>query len=85
MKNTDLLAIKINVITDGNTRINMNLPVGLVRIAIEAGFDQSILASSNSLSNLDLKNILEQIDEGKTGEFINEQISDNETLIVKVE
>lgn len=85
MENIDLKAIKIRVTYNSRERIVLNLPVGVVRIAIRAGFGDTILGASDSLKDLSLTRIIEMIDEGQRGEIISYQTEKEETVTVRVE
>ena len=83
-RNNDLLAAKITVTSDGRERIRLNLPIGMVRLALQADFDRTLLSASDSLKDLDFSKIIELADEGKTGEVILYETEDHQKVSVTI-
>ncbi len=83
-RNNDLLAAKITVSDQGRERIRLNLPIGMVRLALQADFDRTLLSASDSLKDLDFSKIIELADEGKTGEVISYETEDHQKVSVTI-
>ena len=85
LKNNDLLAAKIRVTEEGEQRIALNLPIGMVRLALNADFDKTLLSASDSLKDLDFAEIVRLADEGRTGQIIGYETDDGQKVTVTVE
>ena len=84
MNDKELTTVRITVSDGFQERINLTLPAGLIRIADEAGFEQMILSASDSLKNLNFKDIITQVNEGTTGVIISYLTDENEMVTVEV-
>lgn len=84
-KNINKMALKIKVISDEGDKVNINLPVALVKACIESGANFVDLGGNKTLKDIDFKQIYTLIEQGVVGELITIESSDGDKVIVVVE
>lgn len=72
-------------ITDGGDRIKVNIPMPLIRKAVEIGLSLPEISGNNSLKNLDLESILSLVDQGLVGELVEIEGDSGENIRIFVE
>ncbi len=77
------LRIVINA-EDGDC-VRVNLPMALLEIALDIGMDLPQLSGNRALSGIDLRKILELVQQGVVGNLMDLEISDGTTVQIFVE
>ena len=86
-KDIDKMVLKINVIDgeDGD-KINVNLPLALVRIFVNQEDGKvSLLNGNKNLENIDFKQLLELVEQGVVGELVTVDSADGTKIRIFVE
>ena len=86
-KDIDKMVLKINVIDgeDGD-KINVNLPLALVRIFVNQEDGKvSLLNGNKNLENIDFKQLLELVEQGVVGELVTVDCADGTKIRIFVE
>ena len=69
---------------DGDT-VKVNLPLLLIKSALEIGFDLSQVSSNPALKSIDLAQIMELVAQGVVGNLVEIESADGDTIRVFVE
>ena len=70
--------------TDGD-RVRINLPMALVKMALQMGMEVPQFAGSEALRGLDLEQILRMVDSGVIGKLVEVESKDGDVVEVVVE
>lgn len=81
-KDINKKVLRIKIISGFNTKVNINIPIPLLKICIELGLELPQIKGNNTLSNLDLKQIYQLIEKGLVGEIMTIESDDAKVLIV---
>ncbi len=69
---------------DGD-RVRVNLPLGLVEVALEIGMEMPQVGGNDALKNVDLRKILELVRQGVVGNLVEVDSADGDTVRIFVE
>lgn len=72
-------------ITDGGDKIKVNIPMQLIRKAMEIGLSLPEISGNNSLKSIDLERILGLVDQGLVGELVEIEGDSGENIRIFVE
>ena len=78
------MALKIKIISEGN-KVNINLPIPLVKACIETGMKLPQINNNDVLSSIDFSQIYSLIEQGVIGELINIETEDGTYVVIIVE
>lgn len=78
------MALKIKVI-DGKDKININIPIALVKVCIETGMGMPQINGNKNLSSIDFKQIYDLIEQGVVGELLTVESEDGTFVKIVVE
>ena len=78
------MALKIKVI-DGKDKININIPIALVKVCIETGMGMPQINGNKNLSSIDFKQIYDLIEQGVIGELLTIEEEDGTFVKIVVE
>lgn len=81
-KDLNKMVLRIKVLADDNTKININIPIPLLKICIESGLELPQIKSNKTLANLDLNQIYQLIEQGLIGEIMTIEADDAKVSIV---
>ena len=79
------LLLKVRVLSQDGDRVNINLPMGLVKVGLELGLQSPQLAGNKVLQDLDLKAILAAAESGVVGKLIEVTSADGDIVEVTIE
>ncbi len=87
-KSFDEMILRVRV-QDGGDKVNINLPLPLIKIALEMGMNSSMgLDNVNigkvNLSTVDFSRIIKYVEAGVIGKFIEVEGSGGETVVIEV-
>lgn len=75
----------IQIFSDENNKITINLPMALLEVALEMGLDMERVSGNESLKNIDLKKIVHLVKQGVMGNLMEIETSDNHRVKLFVE
>lgn len=78
------MALKIKVLS-GKDKVNVNLPIPLVKVCIETGMKMPQINGNDALSSIDFSQIYALIEQGVIGELITVESEDGDLVVITVE
>ena len=69
-KNIEDMVLRLIVDSGKKDKVRINIPVVLLKTALEIGLDISQISGNNSLKNIDFEKILEMVDRGVVGNLM---------------
>lgn len=85
-KSLDEMVLRIYVNSADGDRVRVNLPMSLVKVALELGVDVAPnLGGNGAMKNIDLGKILDLVERGMIGKIVEVESSDGDTVEVVVE
>ena len=83
-KSFDEMILRIRV-QDGGDKVNVNLPLPLVRLALEIGMTMPNVNTGNvDLSKVDFNHIIKLVEAGVIGKLVEVEGSGGETVVIEV-
>ena len=83
-KSFDEMILRIRV-QDGGDKVNVNLPLPLIKIALEIGMTMPNVNTGNvDLSKIDFNHIIKLVEAGVIGKLVEVESSDGETIVIEV-
>lgn len=79
------MMLRIIVDTADADKVRVNLPMGLVQIALEMGMEMPQLSGKDALKNIDLAQIMELVRRGAVGNLVEVESADGDTVRIFVE
>ncbi len=79
------LTLKIIVDSKDGDRVRINLPMELVKVALEIGLKIPQISNHLQLKSLDFEQIISMVENGAIGKLVEIESADGETVIVVVE
>ena len=83
-KDINKMFLKIKVNAEGN-KVNINLPLAIVKICIDSGLDIPQVSGNINLSSINFKEIYKMIENGVIGELVSIETDDGATVSITVE
>jgi len=83
-KDINKMFLKIKVDAEGN-KVNINLPLAIVKICIDSGLDIPQVSGNINLSSINFKEIYKMIENGVIGELVSIETDDGATVSITVE
>lgn len=84
-KNINDMFLRINVLSVQGDKVKVNLPLALVKMAIDMGVEIPQINGSDALKNLDLNMIVRMIESGVIGKLVEVESADGDQVEVFVE
>ena len=84
-KNIDKLMLRIVVDSEEGDRVRVNLPMALVKVAIETGISMPQINGSEALKNIDFAQIFTLVENGAIGNLVEVDSADGDTVRIFVE
>lgn len=83
----DIKDMMLRVIVDSSAgdKVRVNLPMALVQLALEMGMEMPQVSGNDALKNIDWKQIMELVRYGATGNLVEIESADGDTVRVFVE
>ena len=83
-KSFDEMILRVRV-QDGGDKVNVNLPLPLVKLALEIGMTMPNVNTGNvDLSKVDFNHIIKLVENGVIGKLVEVEGSDGETVVIEV-
>lgn len=83
-KEIDKMLIRIRVDSKDGDKVKVNLPVALVKIALEVGMEIPQFEGKEALSKIDLEKLIRLVDEGVIGKLVEVETGDGEIVEITV-
>ena len=83
-KDINKMFLKIKITAEGN-KINVNLPLAIVRVCIDSGLDIPQVSGNINLSSINFKEIYKLIENGVIGELVSIETDEGATISITVE
>lgn len=84
-KAVEEMILRIIVDSAGGDKVHVNLPMALVKVAIELGMEMPQVSGNSALKNIDFKQIFELVSHGAIGNLVEVESSDGDTVRIFVE
>lgn len=84
-KDINKLMLRIVVDSEEGDRVRVNLPMALVKVAIETGISMPQINGSEALKNIDFAQIFTLVENGAIGNLIEVDSADGDTVKIFVE
>ncbi len=82
-KNMDDMVLKIRIHERGD-KVNINLPLPIIKAAVAAGMASHISIGKADLSNIDFTAVIDLVERGTMGRIMEVESSDGATVIIEV-
>ena len=84
-KDIDKMMLRIVVDSEEGDRVRVNLPMALVKVAIETGISMPQINGSEALKNIDFAQIFTLVENGAIGNLVEVDSADGDTVRIFVE
>ena len=84
-KNTDDMILHIIVNSSNGDKVRVNLPLVLVKTALEVGLSLPQVAGNPNLQNIDLEKVLLLVDRGLIGKLVEVESANGDIVEIVVE
>ena len=83
----DIKDMMLRIVVDSadGDKVRVNLPMGLVQVAMETGMEMPQISGSDALKSIDLRKIMEMVSQGAVGNLIEVDSADGDTVRIFVE
>ena len=79
------MMLRIVVESAAGDKVRVNIPMGLVEVAIETGMEMPQISGNDALKNIDLRKIMEMVSQGAVGNLIEVDSAGGDTVRIFVE
>lgn len=83
-KDIEKMMVRIRVDSRSGDKVKVNIPVALLRIALEVGMEIPQFEGKEALSKIDLEKIIRLVDEGVIGKLVEVETGDGEIVDITV-
>ncbi len=83
-KDVDKMLLQVRADTVAGDRVRVNLPVALVRIALELGMEVPGMDGQSAFQKIDLEKILRLVDEGVIGKLVEMESAEGDVVEITV-
>ena len=84
-KPIDSLMLKIKVLSTDGDKVNVNLPLALVKVFTQSGMEIPQINGNDALKNIDFNQILSLCEQGLLGKLVDVQSADGDFVEIWVE
>lgn len=84
-KDPSKLIMRIKVLSSDGDRVNVNLPMSLVKMGLESGMLDSMLGKNENLKGIDFDSLLLMVEKGAIGKLVEVQSADGDLVDITVE
>ena len=84
-KDPSKLIMRIKVLSSDGDRVNVNLPMSLVKMGLESGMLDSMLGKNENLKGIDFDSLLLMFEKGAIGKLVEVQSADGDLVDITVE
>jgi len=84
-KDISEMTLRVLIESKKGDKVKVNLPLPLIKSALELGLDLSMVSSNSSLKSIDLAQIMELVAHGVVGNLVEVESAEGDTIKVFVE
>ena len=84
-KEFNAMLLKINVLSADGDKVNVNLPLSIIKLCLDAGMDLPNINGKDSLKNIDFNQIFMLVEAGVIGKLVEIESADGDTISITVE
>ena len=84
-KDINKMTFKIKVNSTDGDKVNVNIPVALIKACLDSGLEMPQVSGKVNLNNIDLKKIFELVEQGVIGELVSIDSADGDHVTITVE
>lgn len=84
-KNLDEMILKVRVMDSDGDKVNVNLPVPLVKMGLEIGLNMPQFEGNKALQSIDMQKIMLMIESGVIGKLVDIESADGDIVEIVVE
>lgn len=84
-KDPSKLIMRIKILSSDGDRVNVNLPMSLVRMGLESGMLDSMVGKNENLKGIDFDSLLLMVEKGAIGKLVEVQSADGDLVDITVE
>lgn len=84
-KPMEQMTLHIYVLSSDGDKVKINLPMGLVKVAIETGMEMPNMGGNESLKEIDFEQIYAMVESGLIGKIVEIESSDGDTVEIVVD
>lgn len=84
-KPMEQMTLHIYVLSSDGDKVKINLPMGLVKVAIETGMKMPNMGGNESLKEIDFEQIYAMVESGLIGKIVEIESSDGDTVEIVVD
>lgn len=84
-KDINVMILRIKIISADGDKVNVNLPLSLVKICLDAGMELPNINGKDAFKNIDFNQIFMMIEAGVIGKLVEIESADGDTISITVE
>lgn len=84
-KNLDDMFFRVYVNSHSGDKVKVNLPMALVRVAVELGIEMPQVSGNEALKNIDFTKLFEMVERGVIGKLVEVESADGDIVEIVVE
>ena len=84
-KDINKMTFKIKVNSTDGDKVNVNIPVALIKACLDSGLEMPQVSGKVNLNNIDLKKIFELVEQGVIGALVSIDSADGDHVTITVE
>jgi len=84
-KNLDDMFFRVYVNSHNGDKVKVNLPMALVRVAVELGIEMPQVSGNEALKNIDFTKLFEMVERGVIGKLVEVESADGDIVEIVVE
>ena len=84
-KDINKMLLKINIISSCGNKVNVNLPVSIIKLCLESGIKLSDIKMNKALDSVDLEQIIFLVEKGVCGKIVEIESAEGDLVSIYVE
>ena len=84
-KTFDEMVLRINVLSSDGDKVKVNLPMPLIKVALEMGIQMPQINNNEALKGIDLNQIIALVEKGVIGKLVEVEAADGNIVEIVVE
>lgn len=84
-KSLDSMVLRILVNSKDGDKVRVNLPMSLVKVAVEIGIELPQISGNDALKGIDFKQIFDLVEQGVLGRIVEVESADGDEVLIEVE
>ena len=84
-KDPSKLIMRIRILSSDGDKVNVNLPMSLVKMGLESGMLDSMIGKNENLKGIDFDSLLLMVEKGAIGKLVEVESADGDLIDITVE